>query len=101
MNPKHTMSLCALGEDDMGAEDVEGNILQAKEYYNETDGTIHRDGLFKVPADAFRDKITMEWILASKEEKSETDALFNEQVFRRHNNLAATGGLTGLGKFNA
>jgi len=67
MNPKHTMALCSLGEDDMGAEDVEGNILQAKEYFNETDGTNHKDGLFKVPADAFRDKITMEWIMATKE----------------------------------
>ena len=29
MNPKYTMSLCSLGDDDMGADDTEGNILLA------------------------------------------------------------------------
>ena len=58
-----------------------------------------RDGVFRLPSDAFRDKITMEWVMAIKEENSETDALFNEQVMQRHNKLAATGGLTGLRKF--
>ena len=40
MNPKDTMSLCALGDDDMGGDDLEGNILFAKEYIDEATGII-------------------------------------------------------------
>ena len=101
MNPKDTMSLCALGADDMGGDDLEGNILHAKYYIDETSGKILNNGLFRVPADAFRDKITMEWIMAVKNESSETDASFNELIIKRHKALASTGGLTGLQKYNA
>ena len=101
MNPKHTKSLCAMGNDDLGEEDAEGNILHAAEYYDESTGTIHRDGMFTVPADAHRDKITLEWIFAIKDENSETDALFNEQILKRHNQLASTGGLTGIRAWTA
>jgi len=54
-----------------------------------------------VPADAFRDKITMEWIMAVKNPSSETDADFNELVIQRHKTFASTGGLTGFQRFNA
>ena len=101
MNPKHTKSLCALGQDDLGEDDAEGNILHATEYYDETTGQKCKDGMFRVPADAHRDKITLEWIFAIKEEESETDALFNDQILKRHGELAATGGLTGLRAFTA
>lgn len=101
LNPKHTKSLCAIGDDDMGENDVDGNILMASEYLDESTGKIHRDGLFSVPADAYRDKVTMEWIMAIKDENSETDALFNQQIINRHTNIAATGGLTGIRKITA
>ena len=96
VNPRFTMSLCAVGEDDMGEDDAEGNILFAKEYLNESTGEKMRGGFFQVPADAHRDKITMEWIFAVKNEDSETDALFNTHVMERHMGLASTGGITGL-----
>lgn len=99
MNPKHTMSLCAVGADDMGEEDAEGNILYAKEYMTEADGERHQSGMFTVPADANRDKVTMEWIFAQKSETSKTDALFNQTIIARHLRLTETGGLTGLRKF--
>lgn len=101
MNPKHTMSMCAVGADDVGADDAEGNILHAAEYWDESTNTAKKGGLFRLPADAFRDRITMEWIMAVKEPESETDSLFNDQILQRHNKLAATGGLTGLRKFTA
>ena len=81
MHPRYTMSVCALGDDDMGADDSEGSILLAASYIDESTGVSMQDGLFTVPADAFRDKITMEWILAHKDDaSSETDAVFNEQI---------------------
>ena len=77
MNPKHTKSLCALGADDLGEDDTEANILYTSEYLDESTGVAMKDGFFTIPADAWRDKITMEWIMAHKEENSETDAAFN------------------------
>ena len=99
INPKHTMSVCAVGADDVGEEDAEGNILLAKEYLDESTGKPMRNGYFTVPADAHRDKGTMEWIFATKDADSETDAAFNDQIIKRHMNIASTGGLTGLRKF--
>ena len=101
VNPKFTRSVCALGEDDIGADDTEANIMHAAEYLDESTGVAMRDGFFTIPADAFRDKITMEWILAHKDEESETDSLFNQQIMQRHMEYASTGGLTGLRKIEA
>jgi hypothetical protein len=41
----------------------------------------------------------MEWIMAQKDENSETDRAYNEHVMQRHQDIAATGGLTGIRKF--
>ena len=49
-----------------------------------------------MPADAHRDKTTLEWIFAAKNDASETDELFNDFIAQRHNNIAQSGGLTGL-----
>ena len=98
INPKFTMSLCSVGYDDVGEDDAEGNILYCQEYLNDDTGVPARDGYFTVPADAYRDKITMEWIFAQKNMESETDALFNECILSRHMRIASTGGLTGLRK---
>lgn len=98
INPKFTMSVCAVGADDVGEDDAEGNLLYCQEYLNEDTGVPARDGYFTVPADAYRDKITMEWIFAQKNQESETDALFNEVIISRHMRIAKTGGLTGLRK---
>jgi hypothetical protein len=95
-NPKHTMSVCSVGDDDVGEEDAEGNVLHVAEYLDEATGTLHRDGFFTVPADAYRDKITLEWIFAQKNTESETDRLFNDLVAERHGQIAATGGISGL-----
>lgn len=98
VNPKYTMSICAVGSDDVGEDDAEGNILLCNEYLDESTGIPHREGYFTVPADSHRDKITMEWIFAHKEMESETDALFNQVIISRHMRLAKTGGVTGIRK---
>ena len=66
INPKYTMSVCSVGGDDVGEDDADGNILYCGEYLNEDTGVPARGGYFTVPADAHRDKITMEWIFAQK-----------------------------------
>ena len=75
-NVKDTRSICALGDDDLGADDVEGNILQIHSYVDEATGERHSNGVFSLPADANRSKAALEWIFANKEEGSLTDESF-------------------------
>ena len=96
VNPGNCRSICAVGADDIGEDDAEGNVLHVEEYFNESTGQTERQGLFTVPADAHRDKTTLEWIFAAKNDASETDELFNDFIAQRHNNIAQSGGLTGL-----
>ena len=94
--------MCALGNDDLGADDVEGNVLAVAEYIEEATGETRKDGVFTLPADANRSKQAMEWILAIKEgDGSRTDANFGDLVQKQHETMAATGGLTGLRALNA
>lgn len=84
-DPVNTMSVCAIGDDDVGADDAESNILHAAEYIVESTGERKTHGYWTVPADAHRDKTTLEWIFAIKDAKSsETDALFNDAIMVRH-----------------
>lgn len=101
VSPQNTMSICSVGGDDVGEEDADANIICVKKFIDESTGKIEEGGFFTVPADAHRDKTTMEWIFAVKEEDSKTDEAFNDQIFNRHMNIAATGGLTGLRKYHA
>lgn len=45
-NVKDTRSVCALGDDDLGADDVEGNVLEIDSYVNEATGETLKDGVF-------------------------------------------------------
>ena len=101
VNPIDTKSLAAVGDDDMGEDDCESNILHAAKFVDERTGKIESNGIFTVPADAYRDKTTMEWIYAIKSADSETDALYSQKMMDRHMDIASTGGITGLRKLTA
>ena len=100
-NVKDTRSVCALGEDDLGADDVEGNIMSVDHYVVEATGERQADGVFALPADANRSKAALEWILAHKDHVSTTDESFSALVQEQHNSDVASGGLKGLAAFNA
>lgn len=78
-NAKDIQSIVSVGEDDIGADDCEGNILWVKRYINESDGVENtQGGQFTIPADAFRDKPMLDWIFANKGENEETADDFND-----------------------
>ena len=79
------MAVCAVGADDLGEDDAEGNVLHVAQFIDESSGKIEKDGYFTLPADAYRDKTTLEWIFAKKVEgDSTTDDLFTQCVMERH-----------------
>lgn len=59
------VAVCSVGDDDLGADDVEGNILHIAKFVD-SNGEHRTNGVFKLPADAYRDKPMMEWIMAPK-----------------------------------
>ena len=79
---KNIRSVCALGDDDMGADDVNGNIVHLMRY-TDSNGDEHMDGVFTLPADAFRDKAYLEWILAPKGHNEETADDFSDLMQQR------------------
>lgn len=68
-----THSVCALGNDDLGAEDVESNLLAIRKHSG-GDSPL----FLTVPADAFRDKKMMEWIYAKKDSFEATNDDFTD-----------------------
>lgn len=98
---KDTRSICAVGHDDLGEDDVEGNILEVSHYIDEATGESHQGELFIMPADANRSKQALEWIFTHKSGDSATDASFSDLIQSNHEAHAATGGLTGLAALNA
>jgi len=101
VDPRVVRSIASLGDDDMGEEDTEGNIVEIDSAFDEATGNPIEGGVFTLPADAFRDLRFMEWFLAPKNAGSKTDALFNDLVFYNHAQITATGGLTGISAYNA
>jgi len=54
------------------------------------------EGTFALPADANRDSLSLEWVIAPKDGSSSTLSSFNNLMMQRHLAMAKTGGLTGL-----
>ena len=71
-------ALCALGDDDLGADDVESNLLQIVKYTDSQDQHVSKPISLTLPADAFRDKHMMEWILAKKNPNETTNDDFTD-----------------------
>jgi len=68
---KDVYAVCAVGQDDMGADDVESNVIAIEKFMQ--DNEHHTSPIcLTLPADAFRDKQMMEWIMAKKDAKEET-----------------------------
>ena len=93
--PKNMRSVCSLGNDDFGEDNLEGNVVTVDEYLNEETGETERDAVFTLPADASRSRLALEWILAPSPAESKTDAAFTDLMKQKHDEVAATGGLTG------
>jgi len=76
-------SVCALGDDDLGADDGEANLL-AIQKYSVGEQTSTSAITLTLPADAFRDKPMMEWIMAKKDEEETTNEDFTDLMKEHH-----------------
>jgi len=95
-----TFSVCALGNDDLGADDVESNLLAIKKHSNSS-GQQAEPIFLRVPADAFRDKQMMEWIFAKKDGHETTNDDFTDLLRENFEARVKRGGLPLLTAFQA
>ena len=80
MNDCH--AVFAMSNDDIGEEDVDNNVIQINNFVDDSGNVIDTD-TFTLPADAWRDQETLEWVLSNKGKQSESLALldsFNDLV---------------------
>ena len=77
-HPNNTMGIASLGNDDLGHNDLESNILAIQSYIDKATGESHENGTFLLPADSFRDSNALDWILAPKSSEDSTGDLFSD-----------------------
>ena len=96
--------LLSLGNDDLGEEDVDSNVLLVSSYYEGSSGELKKDvnEAFVLPADGYRDETMLDWVLSIKapesnfDDKSSLDVLFNDLMLESFDEKVSTGGLTPL-----
>lgn len=74
------MGLASLGNDDLGEDDLESNIVLVQNYIDKATGSTVEGGEFILPADSYRDVKALDWILAPKREEDSTSDLFSDLV---------------------
>jgi len=74
------MALASLGNDDLGEDDIEANVVLVQNYTDLASGSTVERGEFILPADSYRDPKALDWILAPKRGEDSTLDLFNDLV---------------------
>jgi hypothetical protein len=90
-------SVVALGADDLGHDDLEANLIEVSEWACAQSGEVCSDPTpFVLPADAFRDKNMLEWILSNKSAEDTTHDDFNDLMVTRFEATEPIKGLAAL-----
>jgi hypothetical protein len=64
---KDIHSIVALGNDNLGVENQDGNVITVNRYFKKsTEKWIAEPRVLTLPGDAFRDRTFVDWILADK-----------------------------------
>lgn len=93
-------SVCALGDDDLGADDVEANLLAIQKFTYGKNQEIGGPITLTLPADAFRDKPMMEWMLAKKDDGETTNDDFTDLLKSQFETRVQKGGLGMITSFH-
>ena len=90
-------SVVALGADDLGHDDLEMNLIEVSQWECAASGEVCSDPTpFVLPADAFRDKNMLEWILSVKSADDTTHDDFNDLMVTRFEATEPIKGLAAL-----
>lgn len=79
--------------------DDEAHLVEVRNF--EAEGETHEYAIFRLPADALRDSVMMDWILARKGEHESTFDDFNDLMAQKFDERVATGGLNPVSAYEA
>lgn len=92
-------AIFATSNDDVGEEDVDNNVVQINNFTDESGNQVETD-TFMLPADAWRDQETLEWVISNKGKQTESlDLLndFNDLISQNfHKKITNYGGMSSL-----
>jgi hypothetical protein len=94
---KDVQSIVALGNDDLGYEGEDGNVLHIDRYLDKATGKWVNDArALTLPGDSFRDRRFIDWVLADKKDESSLADDFQDLMIRIQNVERSTGKIGGL-----
>ena len=89
VDPKDIKSVVALGDDDLGEDNKDGNVLYIRRYFDvSTNAWVETERALSLPGDAFRDRQYLEWVISEKEGEGEVADAYNDLLVQL--NEAAT-----------
>jgi hypothetical protein len=90
-------SMVALGNDDLGEDNKDGNVLYIKRYFNKSTGKwVEAPRALTLPGDAYRDRNFIEWINSDKEGESDLTEAFNDLMIQQNHQAVTEGKLGGF-----
>jgi hypothetical protein len=88
-------SICAIGNDTFGEDGNDGNVLRIDRYFcKQGDKWVDSPRALTIPADAFRDRYFLDWVLADKSGESELLNEFQDLMIKQ-NEMATSSGKIG------
>lgn len=97
VNPVHIKSVVSLDGDDLGEPDKDGNVILVDQHIVESTGEKVEESIFlTVPADAYRDKQYLDWLLTDKSGESTLASDYNDLLYQQFEFFSKNGRLSGL-----
>ena len=97
VNQNQVQGVLSLGNDDSGETDVDNNIVEISDFVDQG-VTVEREQ-FTLPADAWKDFNTLDWVLSIKNNEPNTDStedLFQDLIHTQFTTKSTSGGLSKL-----
>jgi hypothetical protein len=89
---KDIRSVVALGNDDLGEDNLDGNVLCIDKYFClATNQWVNEQRVLTLPGEAFRDRKYIEWIIAEKGGEGEVSSAFNDLMIQMNNEATGNG----------
>lgn len=92
VDTKDIKSVISLGNDDLGEENSEGNVLYIGKYFDQASKSwVQSERALTLPGDAFRDRQLLEWIISEKSGEGEVADAFNDLLIQLNERAVSSG----------
>lgn len=94
---KDVKSVMSLGNDDLGEENKDGNVLVINRYFDTSNKQwVEKNRTVTLPGDAFRDRKFLDWINSDKDGESDLADAFNDLMIQQNQQYVSGGKISQL-----